>query len=301
MINEKPRTLTEEEIRKAEEIRNRVGRLKKEDEKVEDSSEYDLAEKEGAFREILKQAGLIDVEKRNRPADIYSTAVLGEMEKDKAKKEVEQERDGARRESNLDGLTGLYSRKYFYNEAIKLLELERSDTDGRRKRSLRKEHRRPEQCAIIFIDLDAFKTINDTHGHSAGDQVLKKVASIIKSNVRRYDVPCRFGGDEFAIFIPKANEEKAKETAEKIMQAIRESVISVSNNFGDTINFNQGVSVGYASTEQIDEWGKSRKDFKELDILDMLIKRSDEAMYKAKYKGKNQISGWEPGMEKTKD
>lgn len=98
-----------------------------------------------------------------------------------------------------DGLTGLHNRTYFQNEMERFLEQVR---------------RTGRTCALLYIDLDNFKYINDTLGHAAGDQLIIEVASILKKRSRKTDIVGRFGGDEFTILLFNVNQEQAMYTAE---------------------------------------------------------------------------------------
>jgi diguanylate cyclase (GGDEF)-like protein len=107
-----------------------------------------------------------------------------------------------------DALTGLYNRHYFEAELTR--EVERC--------------RRYGACSsLVLLDLDRFKEVNDTHGHQVGDDVLRRVGSVILEHVRAPDVPCRYGGDEFAIILPDTPQEEALVVGERIRRAIDRS------------------------------------------------------------------------------
>ena len=117
---------------------------------------------------------------------------------------VQQEQDEAlQRLAETDPLTWLFNRRHFDRR----LEAETN-------RAMRSEH----LLALLIIDVDHFKHINDRFGHRVGDQVLKGVASAIKQAVRVYDVPTRYGGDEFAILLPEADTEAASRVAKRILE-----------------------------------------------------------------------------------
>jgi diguanylate cyclase (GGDEF)-like protein len=104
-----------------------------------------------------------------------------------------------------DALTGLYNRHYFDSELAR--EVERCRRYGARS-------------SLLLLDLDRFKEVNDTHGHQAGDEVLRRVGAVILEHVRAPDVPCRYGGDEFAIILPDTPEEEALVVGERIRRAV---------------------------------------------------------------------------------
>jgi len=127
--------------------------------------------------------------------------------------------------------------------------------------------------AVIFCDLDNFKPINDTYGHSTGDEILKAVASTIKKLLRKEDTICRFGGDEFVILI---EELRSFDYLEKILEKIR--AISEQTFHIDGLDLSIGMSIG-ASVYPNDS-----------DTPEGLLKCADEAMYRAKSGGKNMIA-----------
>jgi diguanylate cyclase (GGDEF)-like protein len=117
-----------------------------------------------------------------------------------------------------DSLTSLYNHRYFYEQLDH--EVERAHRYGR-------------PVSVILLDLDHFKSVNDTYGHLMGDKLLALVGQIIKDQVRRSDVAARYGGDEFAIILPDTTAASAEATAQKLARAIatgRTSTASLSEN-----------------------------------------------------------------------
>ena len=110
--------------------------------------------------------------------------------------------------SNTDGLTKLYNRRYF----MELLELE-----------FQRAQRYQSKFAFVMIDIDHFKKYNDSLGHLMGDEVLRKVAKIMEENLRRADVLCRYGGEEFVIICPELDREEAERVAEKLRRIVEET------------------------------------------------------------------------------
>ncbi|MDP5034937.1 MAG: sensor domain-containing diguanylate cyclase [Alishewanella sp.] len=159
-------------------------------------------------------------------------------------------------ESNAlhDPLTNLYNRRAFSKLVYPSWEL------GKR-------HNIP--MSIMLMDLDWFKRINDQFGHTAGDSVLKAVAKEIKSRLRESDIPLRWGGEEFLIFLPNTNSEQAQQLA-KVLRAQIEKIDL--NKIG---NVTMSIGVVSATPNQID--------------LDKLIILADEALYSAKEKGRNTV------------
>jgi len=102
-----------------------------------------------------------------------------------------------------DWLTGLHNRRYFEETLADHIE-----AASRYNREL----------SLVVFDIDRFKQINDTHGHEAGDEVLRQFADILKTTARKADIVCRFGGDEFAVILPETNRASAERFAERVFQ-----------------------------------------------------------------------------------
>lgn len=148
-----------------------------------------------------------------------------------------------------DGLTGLYNRRRFEQE------LDRHIAHGRRYGV---------DGALLVIDLDGFKRVNDGHGHRAGDRVLAAVAGVLRARLRESDLLARFGGDEFAVLMPHGGAAQAAELANLLVTAIRE----VSTPAGPL-----DASVGYALFEDA------------MTSSDEVLSRADDAMYADKAEG----------------
>jgi len=155
--------------------------------------------------------------------------------------------------ATLDGLTRIYQRRYF--EAMAEMEW---------KRVIR--HRR--SVSILMIDMDHFKNINDTHGHSKGDQVLRKVSQILKSACREEDIVARYGGEEFIILLPETDQDGAR----SVSQRIHDSLLKLYTLPDRTITVSIGVAC-YPSSGAQD--------------LTELIRDADQALYDAKRTGRN--------------
>src|SRR5262249_22340805 len=107
--------------------------------------------------------------------------------------------------TTVDGLTQIYNKRYFM-EAL--------------ERELSRSQRYRRELSLIMFDIDHFKLINDTFGHLAGDYVLKYLASVVKTKIRREDIIARFGGEEFAIVLPEIDHAGALQFAEKIRKLV---------------------------------------------------------------------------------
>lgn len=173
-------------------------------------------------------------------------------EYDELIKEQEHELNEIKLESNKDSLTGLYNRKFLYNY-IKKMWIE--------------ENRRENfSFALIFIDLDNFKPINDNLGHEEGDKVLKEVANILKENFRKDDFIIRFGGDEFIILINLQNNNTS--SIKKIINSLRKRVEEKLNKYN--LSFSYGIAI----------YPKDGKN------LSTLLTKADKEMYEEKKKRK---------------
>ncbi len=128
--------------------------------------------------------------------------------------------------------------------------------------------------ALLMIDVDHFKGINDTHGHGVGDDVIRRVGASIRANCRPYDVACRFGGDEFGVILAQSDNSCGEQTSRRILDGISEIRIRTS---GDEIEVR--CSAGLASASAMPNG------FEPADLL----KRADEALYRAKSEGRNRL------------
>jgi diguanylate cyclase (GGDEF)-like protein len=159
----------------------------------------------------------------------------------------------ARRLADLDALTSLHNRRYFHET------LERECV-----RAERYERR----LALILVDVDDFKAINDRLGHLGGDSVLATVSERVRSVVRRADVPCRIGGDEFAVILPESNLADAEHLYRRIQLAVSSRAIPPAGGID--------VSAGIAELRPGDD-------------AVSLFQRADDALYRAKRAGKGQV------------
>jgi two-component system cell cycle response regulator len=158
-----------------------------------------------------------------------------------------------------DGLTGLHNRRYLDSHLATLFE--RAGSRGR-------------PLSLMITDIDRFKPINDTHGHAAGDEVLRDFARRLRKNVRGIDLACRFGGEEFVVVMPDTEPHVAEKVAERIRHEIESQPFAIS---GGTQMLHVTVSIGVASMVP----GK--------DSVDTLVKRADAALYEAKNNGRNRV------------
>ena len=161
--------------------------------------------------------------------------------------------------SVVDGLTHVYNRRYFQHRLLD--EFERGKRYNR------------DFCCLI-IDVDNFKQVNDTLGHPAGDLVLKRVAAILRRNIRSADVLCRYGGDEFGLLLPETNFKGASVTAERIRSIVEKTDVGKPQYSAKVT-----LSVGVSSLLEGGALG-----------MDELVTQADVALYQSKRHGRNQVS-----------
>jgi len=198
----------------------------------------------------------------------HSRSYLNLLQRDEAYRALRQSQQQLletnlelQRLTNSDGLTGLSNRRYF---------------DEYLGAEWKRAQREQTQLALLMIDVDSFKAYNDTYGHVAGDEVLRRVAAVIRDNCSRpADLPARFGGEEFSMVLPATSPGGARLLAEKVRRAIESQQIPHS---GSPTSACVTVSIGGAvlvpETTQI----SSR-----------LVEAADAGLYQAKRNGRNQV------------
>jgi diguanylate cyclase (GGDEF)-like protein len=166
-------------------------------------------------------------------------------------------------QTQVDSLTGLFNRRAFEKKIQD--EFERS-----------KRYHNP--LSLLILDIDNFKTINDTYGHHGGDAALVKISETFREKTRQSDFPSRYGGEEFVLVLPETDQESALQVAGKIHDAIRTCA------FGTTTRpFTLTVSIGVSSTSR-----RSYTDWREM------LEDADKALYLAKNTGKDRVETWDP-------
>ena len=172
---------------------------------------------------------------------------------------TQEELDATEVQAQTDELTGLYNRRCLNEQLGKAIE--RAQAEGAAP-------------SILMMDLDKFKPINDTFGHAAGDIVLRQVAGVLKDTVRSTDLPCRVGGDEFAVVLAPIEETMAAEVAARLHRSIAALEIHVP----------EGI-VRIGATLGGTRWRSG-------DDVASLMERADKRLYEAKETGRNCVS-WE--------
>ena len=159
-----------------------------------------------------------------------------------------------------DSLTGMYNRRYlntYFSQVSKRLA------------------EASKQVAVLMLDIDHFKLVNDVHGHSAGDEVLKAIGEKILGNLRGFDTAVRFGGEEFVVVMPDITLKNATAAAERLCRSISEAPFSIA---GVDEELPITISIGVAAMPAGSQ------------SLEVLIKRADAALYEAKDGGRNRVA-----------
>lgn len=169
--------------------------------------------------------------------------------------------------ANMDSLTGLYNRRYFNAEIRKELN-----------RAVRYRH----PIALMLIDIDFFKKVNDTYGHNAGDLVLREIGRRIRTSVRLTDIAARFGGEEFAVILPETDLQGALNLAQRLrIEIARQSFQYQEQTLEVT------ASIGVAAAESF------------TCCMDQLIQAADHQLYRAKNNGRNQVAAAFPNRRES--
>jgi two-component system cell cycle response regulator len=158
-----------------------------------------------------------------------------------------------------DQLTGLFNRRYMTRHLNTLVG--NAATTGK-------------PVSFLILDIDYFKQINDTHGHDVGDEVLREFANRISASVRGIDLACRYGGEEFVVVMPDTDLQFAYMVAERLRQTVADAPFTISTKPGQLA---VTISIGVTASE-----GKG-------DTAEALLRRADQALYRAKRDGRNRV------------
>lgn len=205
-----------------------------------------------AGQRMIELREKVEQDKRERARQIAEMAVLNRK---------------LRAAALTDVLTELPNRRY----AMKRLEQE-----------VAKATRSKGQLALMMLDIDFFKRVNDVHGHDVGDQVLRETAKVLRRTTRRGDVVCRLGGEEFIVICAGAGCDEAAQTAERIRSAMEQHPIRM----GDQ-DESVTVSIGVAELSG------------DAPTVDALLKLADQRVYQAKAAGRNRVAGHDPDLRES--
>lgn len=181
-------------------------------------------------------------------------------------KVMEQEREESRIKqidlkflATTDPMTHLYNRRYFAEVSEDIITLSK---------------RKKDQLSVIMIDIDEFKTVNDSYGHQVGDDVIKTLADKLIESQRDSDIICRYGGDEFVVLLPESSLDATVSVAQKIRKLVESTTIRLPSHE----EFKFTISMGVAQVDLNNETN-----------LEAALKRADDALYEAKDKGRNRV------------
>jgi diguanylate cyclase (GGDEF)-like protein len=180
------------------------------------------------------------------------------VERKKIEEELKNSEKRYQKMASFDPLTKLFNRRHFFNLAE--IEFERA-------------HRYNHDLAVMMIDLDHFKSINDQYGHLIGDDVLTFVADLCCENLRNIDVIGRYGGEEYVVLLPKTDKQNALNLAGRLCEVIAKSYMKSEKGM-----INTTVSIGVSVNEPA------------IERLEILFDLADRALYRAKRDGRNRVA-----------
>lgn len=211
--------------------------------------------------EAMKRGAYDYISKKDLNASTLSSAIRNAIIQKRIEEKNRQKGERIKEQAAQDGLTGLYNRRYFQH----LLEKDF-------RQALRYDY--PLHC--IMLDLDEFKSVNDTYGHIFGDSVLKKSAEILRRQMRDVDLLARYGGEEFVMVCSHIKKDGVLTLCERIRENFSRQLFQEGEK-----SIRMTVSIGVASNA----------DPSVTDPL-VLIRHADEALYEAKHRGKNNVCHW---------
>ncbi len=169
------------------------------------------------------------------------------------------QREQLRAQALTDDLTGLFNRRHFEHGL---------------SRALRDENERGGPTSLVYFDLDAFKSINDSFGHGAGDQVLRDFAEVLQAQIRQGDIACRTGGEEFCVVLPQTSLADAERLAWRVVGAVRNAHLGP----GGDLTVSAGVATSRRSGEH----------------HELLVRQADEHLLRAKREGRDRVVVGDP-------
>lgn len=205
------------------------------------------------------QAGACDYLPKNKvSAKVLLRIISNALEKAGLKREMRMAQEKLAEMSVRDELTGMFNRRYF-QEAL--------------DREVSGAQRYDHGLALCMLDLDFFKQVNDTHGHLCGDRVLQEFGRLLDDSIRKYDVGCRYGGEEFAVILPDTALEKAVALCERFRERVKNHQFTY-----DDLTLRITTSVGVAARPAGGEINGKQ-----------LVDMADRALYQAKSQGRDRV------------
>ena len=208
--------------------------------------------------QIIREGAYDYLPKTRLTRGSLARSITNTLEKARLKRELRKVQERLTDMAIEDELTELYNRRYF----LEALEQE-----------ILRDRRYEHGLVLCMIDLDHFKNVNDAYGHLTGDMVLRELGRMIRECFRESDIPCRYGGEEFAVILPNTRVEAGRVACERLREAVANHLFS-----GDAFSF--GITISAGLVEHAGASGESAED---------LIRRADEALYRAKREGRNRV------------
>ena len=207
--------------------------------------------------QALQEGAVGYLSKNNLSQEKLVNTIDAALDKWTRLRQARADREELERLANFDPLTGLYNRQAILGKLHELIN---------------RAKRYKEYFSLSMLDIDHFKKVNDRYGHLIGDDVLEKIAVLIRRNIRDTDIAGRYGGEEFIIILPQADLSSATVVAERIRNIIENAEMKDPGGNVFAITVSQGLSI----------WEQGEDAYS-------LISRADEALYKAKENGRNRV------------
>jgi len=231
---------------------------------------------EEASRDGAELAKLMEVKAGARPdasallAEAQEQMLQSQVELQQQQEELRRKNEELSRQTVTDGLTQAHNRAFFDAEAQRAFERSKSE-------------KRP--FSVIFLDGDKFKSVNDTHGHAAGDAVLKELSKRAMEVASRVGSVCRYGGEEFAIVLPGVALDKASRLAELLRRHVCATPFDLSRHGVEGLALPITVSIGVCGTSAAPTQGSAGE----------IVHAADQCVYAAKHAGRNRVFACAPG------
>lgn len=230
-------------------------------------AELRLRHKDGRWLWVSLQGRVNTAQSPDTPVRVFG--IMRDISQRKRIEELELEKtEYYRRISNIDSLTGLSNRRHFMEQA---------------HLSLQQASRYGHTVAVVMADVDFFKKVNDTYGHSVGDALLKNFGQMLLEAVRQTDLVGRYGGEEFIFLLPQTSLEEARNTMEKVRAKIEHSPMQAGEH---TISFTASFGLCVCAPTSLLEAHQQRD---MMSLLEALIKCADACLYRAKAEGRNRL------------
>ncbi|MEA3288874.1 MAG: diguanylate cyclase [Campylobacterota bacterium] len=211
---------------------------------------------ESSIETAYKVGGIDYISKPYKPKELMAR-VKTQLKVKKLIDDLKSSKEELKLLASTDSMTKLYNRRYFAKVSEHIFDLAKRDKNP---------------LSLIILDIDNFKDVNDTYGHSVGDEIIISLANKLRSHQRKSDIVCRYGGEEFVLLLPNTSGEGAMLVANKIRKEVEESI----ENPLDGLNISYTVSLGVS---HIDIYYDTN--------IEAALIRADKALYEAKQNGRN--------------